>query len=322
MSEKNKFGLSRDIPEDVKRQIRQACGFGCVYCGLAIATYEHIDPEFNEATSHDPEKMAYLCGNCHDRVTRKFWSKQKIKQARENPLCIRNGRCHDALDISEEKDLVLWLGSTRIVGMETIFKVDDTTLLSIEPPEQAGAPYRLSGEFYDDEGNLLFRIAKNEWFGESKNWDIECVGGRIIIRTKPRNISLQILCNPPNEVIIEKLNMLYKDTRFYLDSFYRLHCKSYEGGGFSMFGRELVATSRGAVAFTAISKENPHKINESGTSSLGGGGDFYIGTVNYSDIPKSISDDTTRQWKRLGVNDPCLCGSGRKYKKCHDTDKS
>ena len=78
----NKYGLSRHIPETVKRKVRQACGFGCVCCGLAIATYEHIDPEFSEAKNHDWKKIAYLCGSCHDKVTRGFWSKNKIKKAR------------------------------------------------------------------------------------------------------------------------------------------------------------------------------------------------------------------------------------------------
>ena len=71
-----------------------------------------------------------------------------------------------------------------------------------------------------------------------------------------------------------------------------------------------------------MSKENPTKIDGHSTVSLGGGGDFSIGVVNYSDIPKPISDDITQQWKRLGGNDLCLCGSGRKYKKCHDATKT
>lgn len=34
MTENNKYGLTRDIPEDVKRKVRKRCGFGCVICGL------------------------------------------------------------------------------------------------------------------------------------------------------------------------------------------------------------------------------------------------------------------------------------------------
>lgn len=99
MTETNKFGLTRNIPESVKRKIRQYCGFGCVVCGISIGHYEHIDPSFKDAVEHDPQKIAYLCGACHDKVSRGFWSKEKIKKARSNPWCIINNRCHDSFDI-------------------------------------------------------------------------------------------------------------------------------------------------------------------------------------------------------------------------------
>ena len=80
--ENNKHGLSRNIPSQIKREIRQAAGFGCVCCGVAIGMYEHVDPEFHDAKEHDPERMAYLCGGCHDKVSRGIWSKDKIKEER------------------------------------------------------------------------------------------------------------------------------------------------------------------------------------------------------------------------------------------------
>ncbi|WP_140145769.1 HNH endonuclease, partial [Vibrio parahaemolyticus] len=81
MSDKNKHGLSRYIPEDVKRKVRQKCGYGCVVCGTAIVEYEHVDPEFSEAKEHDPDKIVLLCSQCHAKVTRKFLSKESIKLA-------------------------------------------------------------------------------------------------------------------------------------------------------------------------------------------------------------------------------------------------
>lgn len=48
----NQFGLSRDIPEAVKRQVRQRDGFGCIICGSAIIEYEHFEPEFHAAKFH------------------------------------------------------------------------------------------------------------------------------------------------------------------------------------------------------------------------------------------------------------------------------
>ena len=59
MTQKNQYDLSREIPADVKRAVRQACGYGCVICGSAIIEYEHVDPTFNEAREHDP--TARLC---------------------------------------------------------------------------------------------------------------------------------------------------------------------------------------------------------------------------------------------------------------------
>ena len=46
MTSANRFGLTRDIPEPVRRAVRQGTGFGCVICGAAIITYHHFDPPF------------------------------------------------------------------------------------------------------------------------------------------------------------------------------------------------------------------------------------------------------------------------------------
>lgn len=43
---KNQHGLSRNISEDIKQEVRKKSGFGCIICGLGIYEYEHIDPEF------------------------------------------------------------------------------------------------------------------------------------------------------------------------------------------------------------------------------------------------------------------------------------
>ena len=75
MGKKNKYDLNRDIPNLVKRQVRQSCGFGCVICGASIIDYEHVDPIFAEAKEHDPEKITLLCPQHHAKVTRGFLSK-------------------------------------------------------------------------------------------------------------------------------------------------------------------------------------------------------------------------------------------------------
>jgi hypothetical protein len=47
----NKYGWPRDIPDDIKRFVRQKDGFGCVHCGRGIYQYDHFDPEFRSDQS-------------------------------------------------------------------------------------------------------------------------------------------------------------------------------------------------------------------------------------------------------------------------------
>jgi hypothetical protein len=56
---KNRFGLTRDVPADIARIIRKECGFGCLICGDGFYDYEHIDPTFNNAREHDPQKWLF-----------------------------------------------------------------------------------------------------------------------------------------------------------------------------------------------------------------------------------------------------------------------
>ena len=60
MANTNDHGLSRTIPEGVKREVRQRCGFGCVICGLGFYDYEHFAPDFVDATEHNPAGMTLL----------------------------------------------------------------------------------------------------------------------------------------------------------------------------------------------------------------------------------------------------------------------
>lgn len=108
----NKYGLSRHIDENIARTIRKACGYGCVRCGMALYEYEHIDPEFAEAHKHNPERMALLCGSCHNAVTRKTLSKLAVKKARLEPWCLKNGYAHDFLELPDGP-VGICLGSTR-----------------------------------------------------------------------------------------------------------------------------------------------------------------------------------------------------------------
>lgn len=205
----NRYGLSRTIPRDVKRKIRQECGFGCVVCGNAIYEYEHIDPPFANAKSHDSDKMALLCGACHGYVTRKFWSKQKIIEARCAPWSIKNGHAHFLMDASSFAERQIKIGKTLLIDPdETVISAFGEPVLIIRSPEDNNSPIRVSALFRNTAGEIIFQIDDNEVSINEDSWDVNTEGGRVIVRERSRKIALQLVVNPDSIFEIQKLDMM------------------------------------------------------------------------------------------------------------------
>jgi len=225
---KNEFGLSRQIPNDIKRTVRQQCGFGCVICGSSIIQYEHVDPEFHAAKEHDPNCIVLLCPQCHSKVTTGFWSKEKVKEAMRQPFCKINGFAKEAFDFNNNQPSIVF-GGTTISNCPIPIQVKGLPLFHIKPPQASGQPFLLSSFFCDSSGLPSLIIIDNEWFALSTNWDIETSGGRITIRERMRKISLKLKANPPHGIIIEKLDMYLFGLRF-LASPDELLVRSLHGG--------------------------------------------------------------------------------------------
>lgn len=141
---KNKFGLSRRVPEKIKRQLRQEAGFGCVICGNAIGVYEHIDPEFQNATTHDPACMACLCAGCHGKVTRGHISKETVRAAKANPKSKEKGFSFEAFDIGLEHPIIS-LGPITAVNCDTILQINKRAVIWINPPTGSKKPFMFNG---------------------------------------------------------------------------------------------------------------------------------------------------------------------------------
>lgn len=154
---KNKHGLDRYIPEPTKREIRRGCGFDCVVCGDSLIHYEHLDPEFKDAKTHDPQAMALLCGGCHDKVTRGSWSKDKVAAARKSPHCLTNGFSRGDFDFGSQHPYVV-LGGVHLHACPTPIEFRGQPLISIEPAEEPGGPFRLSATFFDPDENPSLEI--------------------------------------------------------------------------------------------------------------------------------------------------------------------
>lgn len=348
---KNVHGLSRNIPADIKRKIRQVCGYGCVVCGSAIYQYEHIDPEFHEAKEHDSENMALLCGACHTKVTQKYWSKAKIKEARRNPFCIINKKSHFEFDVSA--DLIIKIGNNEFINLEKIIEIDGISILSIFPPEEEGSPPRISAQFFDRNNRNIAYIEENEWYGLIEAFDIETIGGRFSIHSEPRKIDLVINLTPPNLLEIEQLSLLYRGVtisgnktqgfevtinqtklkipptpnRIDKAPFWIKIKDDKIYYGVNAVGHFNDKPSPGAYVLRDVEFEEVNPIEENiplppgipqGTKLAkvtGKGSNNFIGW-QFSNLLQS-KPSLPKPHPKIGRNEPCYCGSGKKYKKCH-----
>ncbi|WP_127519450.1 HNH endonuclease [Edwardsiella tarda] len=207
MSKMNKHGLSRNIPAEVQRDVRARSKFGCVFCRSAIYQYEHITPEFSDATEHNSDHICLLCGRCHDKVTKGQISKDSVRRQYEKVQKeVEIRRPFDDF-ILDSHCLTVVLGSSIFHGARTLIEIDGDAVLAIEPPEDGSSFPTLSGEFSDENGKELFRIERNVWSGRPDAWDMTVEGREIVIRLAPRKVALKLRVEPPNKIVVEHLDM-------------------------------------------------------------------------------------------------------------------
>lgn len=207
MSDTNKYGLSRYIPNEVKRDVRVRSKFGCVFCRSAIYQYEHIEPEFNDATEHSSENICLLCGRCHDKVTKGQISKNAVRRQYAKIQIDKDIKKPFDDFVLDSRQLTVVLGSSVFRGAKTLIKIDGEELLAIEPPEGGAAFPTISGVFSDETGRELFWIKRNVWHGRPDFWDMKVEGREIIIRSGPKKVALKLRVEPPNKIVVEHLDM-------------------------------------------------------------------------------------------------------------------
>lgn len=206
MAERNQYGLKRYVRQNIRREIRSRCGFGCVICGLAIYDYEHFDPDFKDAKEHNPQGMTLLCMQCNQKRARGTLSAATVARANGNPKCKQRGFASELFDFGPEPITVKFAGVT-FKDCRVLMRVGGVELLSIKPPEEPGAPILLSGTFSDITGTTSLKILDNVWSAGDENWDVEVEGPRLTIRRGLGDIVLQIRVYPPHALAIERIDM-------------------------------------------------------------------------------------------------------------------
>ncbi|WP_052945883.1 hypothetical protein [Acinetobacter sp. Ag2] len=212
----NKNGLSRNIPADIMRKIRQSDGYGCIFCGSILVDYEHIDPLFCEATEHHPDKIALLCSFHHDKVTRRVLPKRLVKEAKKNPFCKSNKYSHSTYYPSIE-DVKLKVGNSIFEDTPIILILHGKPLIWVEK-ECNESPIQFNSIFYDSTGKKVGFLKKNTFYGLVTDSDIRGVSNRIEIKFKKGSIDLILKIEADGIVEIVRMNANYLGTNISVDS--------------------------------------------------------------------------------------------------------
>lgn len=201
----NKYGLSRDIPAKVRREVRKRDGFGCIFCRVPIIDYEHVDPPYVDAKEHKADSITLLCPTCHRKVTGNQISKDLVKKAMANPAARQAGAVGDKIFFCDTHPTVT-LGGAKFVRCNIPLKYNEEDIIAIN--EEDGK-YLLNAKLWDSDGNQTLTIKNNEWqVSTDKIWDLTVIGNTINIHEGARSPSLIIRVINNNEFIIERIEMI------------------------------------------------------------------------------------------------------------------
>lgn len=336
--ERNKHGLQRYIRADIRRRIRQRCGFGCVRCGRAIIDYEHFDPPFHECTDHVAEGITLLCIECHGLKERGWIDAGEIRDADADPFCKREGFSFGPFYIGRKEIPEIRVGVVIMRNVKCALRINGDEILSIKAPETEGGPFLLSAQFFDISGKRIMSVVDNEWRVRSENWDVQAEGekkngkggGKITIRRAPGDIALQIRVEPPNLFIVERLEMEHKGVKISCSEGKPLTVQTVEGISMKTEGWEINEADEGIIFEEGIL--SAARSPESGRRS-----NIYIKSMSFSTTGaakssisgelRENSEQSYSEFQRGPLvsefvfnrvrNSPCPCRGGRLYKDCH-----
>lgn len=258
----NKHGLSRHIPAAVAREIRRRSRFGCVICRSGFYQYEHIDPEFEDATVHDPAHICCLCGSCHDAVTRGQRSKASVGAA------YRTIQSTPLAEVSKPVGPIDFYGGNAILSIgglryspavQTVLKNYGQNVISVIPG-QGDTPGTISAIFTDEFGIPVLKLVENAWEGSTLNWDIEVVGPCITVRRAAGAVALKLRLDPPGVVVVEHLDMRLGEFHLLIsENSYAVGRYSPNEDAIAWLHAELTIT-RSAGSGSAIEFTDPYEL--------------------------------------------------------------
>ncbi|SDD36038.1 trigger factor [Mycolicibacterium neoaurum] len=198
------------IPDPMKREVRQRCGFGCVICGHPIYEYEHMD-DYAAVQTHESDNLTLLCDGHHRLKTSGLLPIEVVRRADAHP--------HNRRQSASTPFNLFYTGSEASVlvgSVETRTERRDVAAIVIDGHPIIG--YRFEDEqcllqmnLYDETNELVLQVCDNELVYATTRWDIEFVGSTLTVRNGLGDIYIEIRFRVPRQVYIPRGRIFYNN---------------------------------------------------------------------------------------------------------------
>ena len=202
-------GSRKDIPEPVKRAVRQKCGFACIICRQIPYEYDHWPSPYSGPESNREDNLILLCDSCH-RKRPSTYPDKVIQKFLEN---IPRKPPGFFLEATQSNFWIAWPGMT-IQSRKSDIKIGGKEIVSLQVTDNPMEPVIITACFTDRAGNIVSEINRNEYshklhiFRDSV-WDVDWRSNRGIFRSKLGDAFLDIALSS-QELIIRRLCFCYK----------------------------------------------------------------------------------------------------------------
>lgn len=202
---KNRYGLKRPIPADVRLAVRQQCFFCCVICGQFPVEYDHFDPEWINAQRHEAAGIALLCKKHHGERTAGLLATDHVRAARLAP----HGATHNAVWFHTlgPSFAGLRIGNNTIGGADGGgLVINDHPVLQVT--RAANGQVHISGSFVDHAGRAILRMEENAIAVHSGSWDASLDGQTLVVRSGHGKVDARLRFDANEGVVeLQKLSM-------------------------------------------------------------------------------------------------------------------
>ena len=150
---------------------------------------------YADATMHDPENICLLCGSCHDKVSRKHYSKNFIKNKYKEIQNIDDSNEDFSSQplLPQMEDQSIFISKFNFSGSQNIIVYKGAPIISIKQNFENGGR-EIDFCLFDERNNLLFEIEKNVCKTYNKAYDFEVKGNNFkLYSRRSKIVELEIL---------------------------------------------------------------------------------------------------------------------------------